>query len=129
MGRVWFSLDGIEPTKMIDVAAIKMRYEGIFLHLNERSRRLFAANEAQTAGRGGLAAVYEATGIARSTIGRGLSDLRNAHGPLIGRIRRPGGGRKPKTETEPGLVEALGDLVQSAIRGDPEAALLWVSKS
>ena len=76
-----------------------------------------------------VAAVYEATGIARSTIGRGLSDLRNADGPLIGRIRRPGGVRKPKTETEPGLVEALGDLVQSAIRGDPEAALLWVSKS
>jgi hypothetical protein len=123
------SLDEIEPTKMIDVAAIRMRYEGVSLHLNERSRRLFAANEAQTAGRGGLAAVYEATGIARSTIGRGLSDLRNAHDPLIGRIRRPGGGRKPKTETEPGLVEALGDLVQSAIRGDPEAALLWVSKS
>ena len=114
---------------MIDVAAIRMRYEGVSLHLNERSRRLFAANEAQTAGRGGLAAVYEATGIARSTIGRGLSDLRNAHGPLIGRIRRPGGGRKPKTETEAGLVEALGDLVQSAIRGNPEAALLWVSKS
>ena len=91
-------LDEIEPTKMIDVAAIRMRYEGVSLHLNERSRRLFAANEAQTAGRGGLAAVYEATGIARSTIGRGLSDLRNAHGPLIGRIRRPGGGRKPKTE-------------------------------
>ena len=67
--------------------------------------------------------------MARSTIGRGLSDLRNAHGPLIGRIRRPGGGRKPKTETEAGLVEALGDLVQSAIRGNPEAALLWVSKS
>jgi Rhodopirellula transposase DDE domain len=122
-------LDEIESTKMIDVAAIRMRYEGVSLHLNERSRRLFAANEAQTAGRGGLAAVYEATGIARSTIGRGLSDLRNAHGPLIGRIRRPGGGRKPKTETEAGLVEALGDLVQSAIRGNPEAALLWVSKS
>jgi hypothetical protein len=123
------SLNEIEPTKMIDVAAIRMRYEGVSLHLNERSRRLFAANEAHIAGRGGLAAVCEATGIARSTIGRGLSDLRNADGPLIGRIRRPGGGRKPKTETEPGLVEALGDLVQSAIRGDPEAALLWVSKS
>jgi hypothetical protein len=99
------------PTKMIDVAAIRMRYEGVSLHLNERSRRLFAANEAQTAGRGGLAAVYVATGIALSTIGRGLSDLPNAHGPLIGRIRRPGGGRKPKTETEPGLVEALGETL------------------
>ena len=85
------SLNEIEPTKMIDVAAIRMRYEGVSLHLNERSRRLFAANEAHIAGRGGLAAVCEATGIARSTIGRGLSDLRNADGPLIGRIRRPGG--------------------------------------
>ncbi|EQD67003.1 Rhodopirellula transposase family protein, partial [mine drainage metagenome] len=45
------------------------------------------------------------------------------------RIRRPGGGRKPKVETEPGLLEALAELVQSAIRGDPQAALLWVSKS
>jgi hypothetical protein len=115
--------------EMIDVTAIRMRYEGVSAHLNERSRRLFAANEAQSVGRGGLAAVYEATGIARSTIRRGLSDLRSEPGPLIGRIRRPGGGRKPKTETEPGLLESLEDLVQSAIRGDPEAALLWVSKS
>ncbi|MDQ2949799.1 MAG: ISAzo13 family transposase [Acidobacteriota bacterium] len=114
---------------MIDVTAIRMRYEGVSPHLNERSRRLFAANEAKSVGRGGLAAVYEATGIARSTIRRGLSDLRSEPGPLIGRIRRRGGGRKPKTETEPGLLEALEDLVQSAIRGDPEAALLWVSKS
>ena len=41
----------------------------------------------------------------------------------------PGGGRKPAVETQPGLLEALGELAQSAIRGDPEAALLWVSKS
>ena len=46
-----------------------------------------------------------------------------------GRIRRPGGGRKLKTITEPGLLDALADLVQSATRGDPEAALLWVSRS
>ena len=48
---------------------------------------------------------------------------------LGSRIRRPGGGRKPAVETQPGLLEAVGELVQSAIRGDPEAALLWVSKS
>src|SRR5260370_32600926 len=102
------SLDEIEPTTMIDVAAIRIRYEGVSLHLNERSRRLFAANEAQTAGRGGLAAVYEATGIARSTIGRGLSDLRNAHGPLIGRIRRPGGaGANPRPKQNPASLRRL----------------------
>ena len=127
-GVLIFSLDEIEPTKMIDVAAIKMRYEGVSLPSKRTFPSPVRGERGKTAGRGGLAAVYRATGIASSTIGRGLSDLRNAHGPLIGRIRRPGGGRKPKTETEPGLVEALGDLVQSAIRGDPEAALLWVSK-
>src|SRR4051794_40774659 len=69
------------------------------------------------------------TGIARSTIGRGLAELGHGKDQIPGRSRRPGGGRKPKTETEPGLLEALSELVQSAIRGDPEAALLWVSRS
>ena len=69
------------------------------------------------------------TGVARSTIGRGLTELGYGKDQIPGRTRRPGGGRKPKTETEPGLLDALSDLVQSAIRGDPEAALLWVSRS
>jgi hypothetical protein len=97
--------------------------------LNERARRLFAASEARAAGRGGITAVSIATGVARSTINRGLSELRSAEPQHSSRIRRPGGGRKPKIETEPGLLDALATLVQSAIRGDPEAALLWVSKS
>jgi hypothetical protein len=44
-------------------------------------------------------------------------------------VRRAGGGGKPATETQPGILPALSELVQSSIRGDPEAALLWVSKS
>jgi hypothetical protein len=80
-------------------------------------------------GCGGVTAVSAVTGLARSTIGRGLAELRNGENPTPDRVRRAGGGRKPKTETEPGLLEALAKLVQSAIRGDPEAALLWVSKS
>ena len=114
---------------MIDIEAIRARFEALSPHLNERARRLFAASEAHAAGRGGIAAVSEATGVARSTIGRGLAQLQCVDGASSWRIRSPGGGRKPKIETEPGLLEALSDLVQSAIRGDPEAALLWVSKS
>ena len=114
---------------MIDIVAIKARFETLAPYLDERARRLFAATEAHAAGRGGVAAVSEATGVARSTIGRGLAELRSENARLTRRIRRPGGGRKPKIETEPGLLEALEDLVESAIRGDPEAALLWVSKS
>ena len=114
---------------MIDADAIKARFERLSPYLDERARRLFAANEAMAAGWGGVTVVSAATGVARSTIGRGLAELQSESAPLSGRIRRPGGGGKPKTQTQPGLLAALEELVQSAIRGDPEAALLWVSRS
>ena len=114
---------------MTDTSAIRARFETLGPFLNERARRLFAASEARAAGRGGVTAVSAATGIARSTIGRGLAELRSEASPSSSHIRRPGGGSKAKIETEPGLLDALATLVQSAIRGDPEAALLWVSKS
>jgi len=114
---------------MIDLAAITARFDALTPFLNERDRRLFAASEARAAGRGGVAGVSRATGIARSTIGRGLTDLRSDAVRFSARVRRRGGGSKPATEIQPGLLDALNDLVQSSIRGDPEAALRWVSKS
>ncbi|WP_174502007.1 ISAzo13 family transposase [Acidiphilium sp. C61] len=114
---------------MIDKSGIKARFDALAPFLNERDRRLFAASEARAAGRGGIAAVAEVTGIARSTIGRGLTDLRSGSALCNSRVRRPGGGGKPATETQPGLLAALEELVQSSIRGDPEAPLRWVSKS
>jgi len=117
------------PPPAIDAAGIKARFDAVAPYLDERDRRLLAASEAQAAGRGGIAAVARATGIARSTIGRGLIELRGGREVPKCRVRRKGGGRKLAIETQPGLLEALEDIVQSAIRGDPEAALLWVSKS
>jgi hypothetical protein len=114
---------------MIDPGAIQARFDALEPFLNERDRRLFAASEARAAGRGGIAAVSRTTGIARSTIGRGLADLRSGAVRCGDRVRRMGGGQKPATETQPGLLEALNDLVEPSIRGDPEAPLRWVSKS
>lgn len=114
---------------MIDTDSIRARFQTLSPFLNERARRLFAASEARAAGRGGVTAVSAATGVARSTIGRGLTELQSEGASSSSHIRRPGGGSKAKIETEPGLLDALNTLVQSAIRGDPEAALLWVSKS
>ena len=115
---------------VIDATAIRMRYEAVAGHLDERGLRLFAASEARAAGRGGIAVVSEVTGIARSTIGRGLKDLdREAEEWPYGRVRRSGGGRKAATVTQPGLRKALLGLVASATRGDPQAVLLWVSRS
>jgi transposase len=115
---------------VIDLAAIRTRYEAVAGHLDERGRRLFAAREARAAGRGGIAAVSRATGIARSTIERGLKDLdREAAERTYGHIRRRGGGRKAATVAQPGLRPAVQCLVASDTGGDPRAALLWVSRS
>jgi hypothetical protein len=115
---------------VIDTLAIRRRYEAVAPHLDERGLRLFAASEARAAGRGGIAAVSRTTGIARSTIGRGLRDLDSAASAWpSGRVRRSGGGRKAAVVEQPGLLEALTELIASAIRGDPQAALLWVSRS
>jgi hypothetical protein len=109
---------------VIDIAAIKARFEALEPVLDERGRRLFAASEARAAGHGGVVAVSRATGIARSTIDRGLADLRSGAVMFSRRVRRQGGGGKPAAETQPGLLETLNDLVQSAIRGDPDRGAL-----
>jgi hypothetical protein len=113
---------------MIDISAIRERFSAVEPDLNERSRRLLAAAEAKTAGHGGIAAASRATGIARSTIGRGLKDLA-APDRLSGAVRRPGGGCPTLVEKDPGLLEDLRRLVEPATMGDPMRTLLWVSKS
>lgn len=89
---------------------------------------MFAAAEARTAGYGGIAACSRATGIARSTIGRGLKDLDNPTS-LSGDVRRPGSGRPALTETDPTLLDDLRQLLEPATKGDPMRPLRWVSKS
>jgi hypothetical protein len=113
---------------MVDASAIGERYAAVRRSLNERGRRLFAAAEARTAGHGGISASARATGIARSTIGRGLKDLDDP-GALSGVVRRPGSGRHALTVTDPTLLEDLRQLLEPATMGDPMRPLLWVSKS
>ena len=93
--------------------------------LHERERRLFAAAEARTAGFGGVSAVARATGIARSTIDRGLHDLSAVH-PAPGKVRRVGGGRLPLTRIDPTLLDDLRRLLEPATLGDPVRPLMWV---
>jgi Rhodopirellula transposase DDE domain len=116
---------------VIDIAAIKRRYEALRPVLDERGRRRFAAAEALTAGRGGIAAVSKATGIARSTIGYGLRELRGSapDTALRDSVRRKGAGRPPLTQTDPTLLSDLERLVDPATRGDPVSPLKWTSKS
>src|SRR6202171_5875219 len=113
---------------MVDREAIRLRWELDGSKRDERGRRLFAASETRAAGWGGLEAVSTITGIARSTIGRGLDDLDLPPLPP-GRVRREGGGGKGLTARDATLLEDLRRLVEPATRGDPVRPLLWVSKS
>ena len=113
---------------MIEEDGIIQRWESIGSKLDEREQRLWAAAEVQAAGYGALAVVSRITGLARSTINRGEDDL--DEGPLPdGRVRREGGGAKPKSKSDPTVVDDLRRLVEPVTVGSPMQPLLWVSKS
>jgi hypothetical protein len=113
---------------MLDTDAIRERYTQLSPHLDERGRRIFAAAEARAAGYGGIAAVSRATGLAASTIGRGLKELAAA-GLESDRIRRHGGGRKALLVSDTKLLDNLLTLVAPSERGDPMSPLRWTCKS
>ena len=114
---------------MIDPDLIRERYASVSSQLDERARRLIAATEARAAGYGGIAAVSQATGVAPSTIGRGLKDLAQETPLALGRVRRPGGGRKALADSDPTLLADLLKLVEPGERGDPMSPLRWTCKS
>ena len=97
--------------------------------LDERGRRLWAAIEARSAGRGGIAAVVRATDVGESTVRRGLEELERGERLDGGRVRRPGAGNKPIRDTNPGIERDLERLLEDSTRGDPESPLRWTSKS
>ena len=113
---------------MIDTQAIRQRWNADGSKRDERGRRLFAASEVRAAGWGGLAAVSDITGLACSTIERGLKDL-DAPPLAPGQVRRNGGGPRQLTERDPTLLQDLKRIVDPATLGDPMRPLLWVSKS
>lgn len=114
-------------------AQIRRQYEQIKGVLHERARREWAGSEAMALGRGGIIEVHRATGMAPSTIGKGMRELRAGETQAVvspvGRVRRSGGGRKKKVDQDPQLLSALETLVEPATRGDPESPLRWTVKS
>jgi hypothetical protein len=101
--------------------------------MDERLRREWAANEAQSFGRGGISCVSRATGLSRNTIRRGIKEaaLRQTKAKPAPdtRVRRPGGGRKPLSASDPGLWKALDALLEPKSLGDPRVPLRWTCKS
>jgi hypothetical protein len=111
-------------------AATGQRFAELSPVLDERGRRLWAAAEARAIGYGGVSLVATVTGVSRRAIHAGLQELAAGATTFMprGRARRPGGGRKPLTQLQPRLKEALDALVEPTCRGDPESPLRWTCK-
>ena len=107
---------------------LSAKFQVILPHLDERQRRLLLGAEARVLGHGGIRAVAQAAGVREATVADGVGEL-EAGLPPLGRVRRPGGGRKRAAEQDPGLRPALLSLVKPYERGDPESPLRWTTKS
>lgn len=117
---------------MGDVGLVRQKFEALRPLMDERMRRLWAGSEAIALGRGGIAVVAEATGMARNTVVAGIREQRQRQRSGASfelSVRRRGGGRKRLTEQTPALLAALESLVEPVTRGDPQSPLRWTSKS
>jgi hypothetical protein len=114
------------------IARIRRKFRTLRPEMDERLRRQWAAAEAREFGWGGVSLVALATGLSRPTITAGLHDLKRPaqeRATEATRVRRPGGGRRPLTEIDRGLLVALEALIEPTARGDPESSLRWTCKS
>jgi transposase len=114
-----------------DISGAKIRIATMLPMLDERQRRIFLATEAQTLGYGGISQVSAISGVSRVTITHGMKEIKNQGMAKQNEIhcRKQGGGRKPISETQPGIVQELKNLLEGHAKGDPMKPLMWTSKS
>ena len=114
---------------------LEKKYSKLNKHLNERTRRLIAAADAEYIGHGGVTVVSAASGLSRVAITKGKKELKEPVVAFISptshnqRVRKEGGGRKRFTEKESRINQVLEELINPHTLGDPESPLLWTSKS
>jgi len=97
--------------------------------LDEKSHRLMVAAESKVLGHGGIEIVSKSTGVSRTTISSGLKELNNNDLTRTTRIRKKGGGRKKTIDKLPIVEKKLEQLIEPALRGEPDSTLMWTSKS
>ncbi len=110
-------------------AKLQQKFSTLWPLLDERARRLVAANEAASIGFGGVSAVHQACGLSRKAIALGVREIQDGVPLAKGRIRRPGAGRKAIVDSDPRILEVLEQLIDAQTRGDPQSPLRWICKS
>ena len=114
---------------MISPSKLQEKFTAVWPLLDEKSRRLLAANEAMSLGYGGISAVHQACGLSRQSIANGIREIQEGVTAPLGRIRTSGAGRKSILRSDPLLVQALEEMMDGHTRGDPQSPLRWTCKS
>jgi hypothetical protein len=114
---------------MSEEETCKQKYKRLLPALPERSRRLIVAADAKSRGYGGVTFVSRASGMARSTIKRGVDELDRGATLPTDRNRQSGAGRKRITEKDKSITKDLLKLAEDSARGDPQSPLQWIDKS
>ena len=114
---------------MTVLAELTAKFQAVWPLLDERARRLMAASEATSLGYGGVSLVSRACGLSRRAIAKGIREIDEGVALPVGRIRRPGAGRKALVVSDPRLMNTLEAMLADQSRGDPESPLRWTCKS
>ncbi len=113
---------------LVNAESLTFFCDEMMVHLDERTRRLFAGSLARALGHGGIRAVADASGLNVDTVSRGGMEI-DEGAAVSDRVRGPGGGRPSIVDTDPAALTALEALVSPDERGDPESLLRWTVKS
>ncbi len=111
-----------------ELVSLQRKFTDVWSLLDERSRRLMAANEARSLGYGGVSKISLACGLSRKAIAKGMREISDGN-TMPGRVRKEGAGRKKITVRDPNLLASLENLIEPETRGDPESPLRWICKS
>ena len=108
--------------------AIEDQMRSFYQSLSEKDRRRYAAMEAAKLGRGGISYIARVLQCDRHTIRQGFEELDDSEALDQSRIRRPGGGRKPREEIIPELERAFLQVLQDHTAGSPmNQAIKWTN--
>jgi hypothetical protein len=108
---------------MDSLAELSAKFHSVWPLLDERTRRLMAANEARALGYGGVSLVRRACGLSRKAISKGIREIQEGSAPMEGRIRRPGAGRKLPYGVGPAACGYLDDRSSNTERPGIGAAM------
>ena len=120
----------IHEMRDAEVSKVRSKFDALRPAMDERRRRLWASSEARSIGRGGIAIVSEATGLARNTIVAGIKEINNGgEAPAPETVRREGAGRKFLRDIDETLLADLNGLIEPTARGHPQSPMCWTCKS